>query len=91
MTTATPSVCLAEVTDRFSGDSDYVPPEEAAAQQLEQQRRTSLSNLTSPLKNEPSGEYDQKLVGFQIKLTRAFPAYYWAADMIVGSRSREEI
>lgn len=45
-----------------TGDSDYVPPDEAGAQLQERQRRTSACNLTSPLKNEPSGEYDQKLV-----------------------------
>lgn len=44
------------------GDSDYVPPEKASSHQQEQQRRLSVSNLTSPLKNEPTGEYDQKLV-----------------------------
>lgn len=47
-----------------AGDSEYLPPEEAAAQQ--QQRRQSTS-LTSPLKTEATGEFDQKLVSFPIR------------------------
>lgn len=43
-----------------AGDSDYLPPEEAAAHQTKQ--HGLLQNLTSPLRKEASGEYDQKLV-----------------------------
>jgi SNF2 family DNA or RNA helicase len=49
------------------GDTDYMPPDVAAAQQQERQRKLSSCNLTSPLKSEPSGEYDQKLVKDRVK------------------------
>ena len=60
-----------------------MPPEEAAAQQQEQQRRASACNLTSPLKSEPAGEYDQKLV-FPIRAYRRHPS------SVVVCRSRTE-
>ena len=73
-----------------AGDSDYLPPEEAAAQ--EAQRHTSVSNLTSPLKKEASGEYDQKLARVLIRAHHIVPPVPVDTGCpTAGSRSREAL
>ena len=73
-----------------AGDSDYLPPEEAAAHQTKQ--HGLLQNLTSPLKKEASGEYDQKLVHtlisahHNIRSTSFFPK-----PLLPGARPREAV